>query len=268
MRTTLTALTLALYGLPSFAADVPGSHDLENLPRFAQAHIVEFQQTDGERLYPQGAISRISGRLRMENEVRVNGQATRITYELPVGHTADEAFTQARKALAEQGALPLHWCKGRECGASNLLANAVFGNARLYGPDDQQSYLLMLSRSEQADAVIALYGITRGNRRAYLHVEQVLSQAPLDRVLPSPQALLRQLKDAGKLSLPELSEDSVPQWQALLVRTLRLEAGLRVELAGAHAAAWRQALVEQGVRAARLDASDSPEPGLKVSLLR
>ena len=49
------------------AADLPGSRDLEVLPRFPASHIVAFKEApDVERIYPQGSIRRISGRLRYE----------------------------------------------------------------------------------------------------------------------------------------------------------------------------------------------------------
>jgi hypothetical protein len=51
------------------ATDVPGSRDLEVLPRFPGSQIVAFSEAaEQERIYPQGAIRRISGRLRYEEE--------------------------------------------------------------------------------------------------------------------------------------------------------------------------------------------------------
>ena len=66
-----------------------------------------------------------------------------ITYQLPLEHSADEAFTAAREALQQQGAQLLFWCQARDCGESSLWANEVFGNSKLFGADDGQSYLLL-----------------------------------------------------------------------------------------------------------------------------
>ena len=48
-----------------------------------------------ERVYPRGAISRISGRLRMEGEVRAVGQLTSLTYQLPDEDSSADAFAAA-----------------------------------------------------------------------------------------------------------------------------------------------------------------------------
>lgn len=250
------------------AADVAGSRDLEVLPRFPGSEIVSFSEAaERDRIYPQGAIRRISGRLRYEREVQVQGQLTSVTYELPRTHPADEVFTVAREALQAQDAELLYWCQGRECGSSNLWANAVFGKSMLYGADDQQAYALMRLAEPRQDNLLALYSITRGNRRAYLHAELLAANAPLGEVLPTPATLLRQLRSSGELRLPQQDEPS-EAWATLLARSLNLDSTLRVSLAGAQAEAWRAALVEQRVRAARLELGDAQVPGLRISVLR
>ncbi|HBX54678.1 DUF4892 domain-containing protein [Pseudomonas sp. UBA2684] len=252
----------------ALAADIPGSHDLEVLPRFPGSQIVSFKQVaEQERIYPQGAIRRISGRLRYEREVQVQGALTSLTYELPRTHSATEVFTAAREAMQAQDAELLYWCQGRECGSSSLWANAVFGNATLYGSDDQQAYVLMRLAEPRQDSVLALYSITRGNRRAYLHAELLAADAPLAEVLPTPATLLRQLKSSGELRLPKQAEPS-EAWTTLLARSLNQDSTLRVSLAGPQAEAWREALIAQRVRAARLELGDATASGLRISVLR
>lgn len=262
------ALVAVLATAPALA-DVAGSSDLDYLPRFARAEIIDYRNQDNvERIYPQGAIRRISGRLRVDTEVDVVGRLSVRTYELPGGHSSAEAFAQARRALLAQGARALHWCEGRECGASSLWANSVFGNARLYGPDEQQAYLLLQRAAPHQDTLLALYAITRGNRRAYLHVETLEAAQPLASYLPNAETLLRQLRDSGELSLGELPETPEDPWLALLARTLRLDTGLRLRLSGSAAAGWREALIANGTRATRLESAESAQPGLHLELLR
>lgn len=264
----LFLLGLALSGAV-FAADVPDSHDLTVLPRFPRANIVDFSSNASvERVYPRGAISRISGRLRMEGEVRAVGQLTSLTYQLPDEDSSADAFAAARKGLLEADATPLFWCEGRDCGSSSLLANTVFGSSMLYGPDDQQAYLLVRLAAPQQDSLLAVYTITRGNRRAYLHAEQLDAGAPLGELLPSPATLLRLLKANGELTLSHVPAQPGGAWLDLLVRTLRLDTGVRVELAGSHAADWRGALVGQNVREARLELGSSEGGGLHLTWLR
>lgn len=249
-------------------ADVAGSRDLEMLPRFPGSEIVTFkEQADQERLYPQGTIRRISGRLRYEREVLAEGQLTAITYELPRTHNANEVFSEARQALQDQDAHLLYWCQGRECGSSSLWANAVFGNSTLYGSDDQQAYALLRLAEPNQDSLVALYSITRGNRRAYLHAELLAASQPLATVLPTPATLSRQLKSTGELRLP--GQDKPQEaWTELLARSLNLDSTLRVSLSGAQAEAWREALIEQRVRAARLEIGESTGDGLRIDVLR
>lgn len=270
MRAALRRLPLvaSLAILPAWA-DVPGSADLDLLARFPRAEIVDYRVQEGvERIYPLSALRRISGRLRVDGEIDLVGRLSALTYELPPGHSSDDAFAQARAQLLAQGARPLHWCEGRECGASSLWANNVFGNARLYGPDEQQAYLLLQLAAPRQDSLLALYAITRGTRRGYLHVERMDAVAELGERLPNAQTLLRQLKDAGALELPQLPAVPGDPWLELLERMLRLDGGLRLLLRGAAAPAWREALVERGTRAARLESVVDASPALRLERLQ
>src|SRR5690606_5011968 len=103
--------------------------------------------------------------------LNVVGRQTSVTYALPTGHSHLEAFAHAREALRTDGAALLYWCEGRECGSSALWANTVFANAQLNGGDDQQAYALLRLKADEDDRVLALYAVTRGNRRAYLLAE-------------------------------------------------------------------------------------------------
>jgi hypothetical protein len=249
-------------------ADVAGSQDLEVLPRFDGSKIVSFKDVaEQERIYPQGAIRRISGTLRYEREVAAQGQLTAVTYELPRTHSANEVFAKARGDLQAQDAELLYWCVGRECGSSSLWANAVFANATLTGSDDEQTYALLRLTEPRQDSLLAIYSITRGNKRAYLHAELLNANAPLGEVLPTPATLQRQLKSTGELRLAKQVEPSAA-WTELLARSLRLDSTLRVTISGVQAEAWRNALVEQRVRASRLELGEADVSGVQLNVLR
>ncbi len=259
---------LGFFSSLSLAADVAGSSDLELLERFPRAQISDYRVVEEvERLYPLGSVRRLSGRLRYERELNVVGRQTSVTYALPAGHSHLEAFAQAREALRIDGAALLYWCEGRECGSSALWANTVFANAQLNGGDDQQAYALLRLKADEDDRVLALYAVTRGNRRAYLLAEQLELRDPLDELLPVPATLLRLLR-AGE-ALPLESAETPPRdWVELLARTLNQDITLRVLLRGPQASAWRDALAAAGVRAARLEAEDSPSGELVLSRVR
>ncbi|MGO1270087.1 MAG: DUF4892 domain-containing protein, partial [Pseudomonas bubulae] len=92
----ILALGLGCLSPLLWASDVPGSSDLPDVPRLADAQIVDYSvRPDVERIYPMGSIRKISGRLRFEGQVNARGQITAVTYELPAEHSATEAFTAA-----------------------------------------------------------------------------------------------------------------------------------------------------------------------------
>ncbi|MFP3516764.1 DUF4892 domain-containing protein [Pseudomonas sp. SIMBA_077] len=261
------ALGLSCISSWAWAADVPGSHDLPGLPRLADAQIVDYSvKPDIERIYPIGSIRKISGRLRFEGQVTSRGQTTAITYALPAEHLV-LALTAAREALQAQGAELLFWCQGRDCGESSLWANDVFGNSKLVGADDQQSYLLMRRAEPDHNQLITLYGISRGSRKAYLHIEQLQANTDLGQLLPTSATLYRQLKSTRKLVFPKLTGEPDAQWVTLIARALNLDVTSRVNLTGADASAWREALIKSGVRAARMDLGTKPTEGLHLELL-
>lgn len=268
-RALYLALCACVLSTSLSAADAPGSQDLQIVPRLADAEIVDYRPAaELERIYPMGSIRKISGQLRFDGQVTARGNVTGVTYQLPAEHTSGEAFTAAREALQAQGAQLLFWCQARDCGESSLWANEVFGNAKLYGADEQQAYLLLRLAEPKSDTLVALYAITRGNRRAYLHVEQFESVAPLGELMPTSATLLRQLKSTGKLALPKLLGAPQDVWLTLLSRGLNLDSSLRATVSGPQAEAWREALVGKGVRAARLEAGNGETPGLLIEVIR
>ena len=265
----ILALGLSCLSPLLWASDVPGSHDLPDVPRLADAQIVDYSvKPDVERIYPMGSIRKISGRLRFEGQINTRGQTTAVTYELPAEHSATEAFTAAREALQKQGAELLFWCQARDCGESSIWANEIFGNSKLVGSDEQQTYLLLRRAAPEQNQLIALYGINRGNRKAYLHVEQLQASADLGELLPTSATLQRQLKSTGELDFPKLSGEPDAQWLTLISRALNLDATSRVSLTGAQASAWRDALINNGVRAARMELGNGQAKGLHIELLR
>ncbi len=243
-------LALTLANTLASAADVVGSQDLPQLPRFGSAQIIDFRQVDDqERLFPMAPLRRINGQLRMEAQF--------------IG-SANEAFTAGREHLQAQGAQLLFWCQGRDCGASSLWANNVFANALLNGGDEQQAYALLRLAAPEQNRLLALYGVTRGNRRAYLHAELFSASTSLGELLPSAATLLRQLKNTGELVI---TQELSPPWLTVLANSLKLDSTLRVSLAGAHAVEWQAALIAQGIRASRLQLVEGTAAGLQLKVL-
>ncbi|MFZ2289137.1 MAG: DUF4892 domain-containing protein [Halopseudomonas yangmingensis] len=220
-----------------------------------------------------GSIRRINNQLRAEREVRAAGDLLRRTWQIPDGHTADEAFRQAKGQLLERPHRVLFFCEGRECGSSSLWANQVLNFSRLYGPEDNQAYLA-LRLDEQPQRFVAIYSITRGNRRVYLHADEFVPETPVEEdILPTPATLLKLLQADGVLELPEVVlENAVEQaaqpWVDVLVRMLRSDVRVRVRIDGAGAPALINALQAGGIHAQRLDIGQpDPASGIRITRL-
>ena len=275
--------------LPAFAC-IPGGRRVLWLPCLllcavtaradvAPSAVVALQPEDGqlldqrgpetaERLYPLGPLRRIGGALRMDGRLQAHGELASATWELPAERNAADVFKVARLALQGEGNRALFWCEGRECGESNLWSNDILANTRLLGSDDQQGFLLVRQAREGTDTLIAVYCVLRGNRRVALHVETFAPTAPLGQVLPTPGTVLRELREAGEVSFPELGPPPAADWVALLARVLSLDSAVRLRLSGAAADQWAAALANAGVRANRLTAGESAGQGLKMEIVR
>ena len=94
------------------------------------------------------------------------------------------------------------------------------------------------------------------------------ASAPLGDLLPTSATLLRELKSTGELDFPNLGAEPDATWLTLISRGLNLDATLRVSLTGPTAEAWRQGLVSQGVREARLELGTEQAKGLHLHLIR
>lgn len=222
-----------------------------SLPALSGARVQEQLEAEQvEKIYPLGAVSRISGQLRFARQVHLQGERSRISWQLAEAHTAEEAFAQARRQAMADGLQLLYWCEGRECGQSNLWANAVLGNARLYGPDDGQASAVLASPA--SGDWLLVYAVTRGNGRGMLHLDR-LQAPPLDEgYVPSPTTLLRQLGSDGQLELLTVDEAG-QEWVQAMAQALNRNSTLRALLGGREAGTWRQALLDAGVRGSRLE---------------
>lgn len=96
-------------------------------------------------------------------------------YEITRGANREEARDHYLRELQTLGAQILFECSGRNCGRSNVWANQIFGESRLYGRDTNQDYLVAGSVDENGEPWLTLvYTVTRGNRREYVWVEHLV----------------------------------------------------------------------------------------------
>ena len=155
-------------------------------------------QTVRNYRFPLGAVVKINRDVRIDKEQQLSGQLTRTTWEMPKSFDPNELLERLRDQVISQKGEILFECEGRDCGTSNIWANDLFNNADLYGRDDYQRYFA----AELDDQYLAAYAVRRGNRRVYLH---------LDQITEAEQAVpwLELLVDRGWVKLPDTEEPTL-----------------------------------------------------------
>lgn len=262
-----SGLVLSLMALPGFA-EVSLSEQLV-VDAFPRATLVDSSvQVDADHAVVIGSIRRINNQLRAEREVRALGELIRATYQIPAEHGRQEAFEHAKDQLLDRPGSMLFFCEGRECGSSSLWANQVLGNATLYGPEDNQAYIVV-QLDDQPQRFVSLYAITRGNRRVYVHMEQFTpAQAVTETLYPTPATLLKLLNKDGEVLVPvdlASGSEAAVTWINLVNRMLRSDTRLRVSVSGEQAPAAVQQLVDLGIRSQRLEVGEaSPPAALRI----
>lgn len=234
--------------MPSLPDDL-SVYDLAEPNRFKSRTVSDYRLV-------LGAVVKIDRQIRADSELRLAGDLQQFTWEIPRSHEPAEPFDHLRLQLLEGGAKVLYECSGRECGASNIWANDLFGYSTLYGRDDSQRYMV----AEFNGNHYALYAVRRGNQRVYLHLDLVKGEAPLAGAWYAP------LENQGYMVLPhwpdspELAVKELASWLSTNSRTVRLvvhQAGRDTALAQsesqAHAVTLRRQLIEEGVPASRVE---------------
>ena len=193
----LRVLPLFLFSSMAFANEAA---PLPNGITIDQSAEIDKQTAQTVRNYrfPLGAVVKINRDVRIDKEQQLSGQLTRTTWEMPKSFDPNELLQRLRDQVISQKGEILFECEGRDCGTSNIWANDLFNNADLYGRDDYQRYFA----AELDDQYLAAYAVRRGNRRVYLH---------LDQITEAEQAVpwLELLVDRGWVKLPDTEEPTL-----------------------------------------------------------
>jgi len=278
------ALILLFAGLLSMHSvaqgrDVAGSSDYPLFQRFADSAIVDYRYLpDTTYTLVLGRMQRVDGRVTPGHSQRLQGDLTRITYEIPSAYTAEDVYTFFRQQLLRGSEAALFVCQGRACGSSNFWANEVFSNRILYGPEANQYYLAAnpATESNAGNVYASLYVVTRANRRVYAHLD--ILELPSDAAVSvsvSPEALLQRLQRENSVVMPGISFDDDDNLLEdagvdLIVRILRNNLLMQVYVVGhlyeqgnlevllersqIRAAQVRQGLIDAGIDAGRVSA--------------
>ncbi|MBN1008765.1 DUF4892 domain-containing protein [Amphritea pacifica] len=236
-------------------SDVSGSSDPRQLPRFPLSWIVSYNtRVVPEYALATGPMRKIEGIIAPEQDKRIKGELTRITYRVPDIHTPDQVFNYYLDLLKSMQAKILFQCSSRQCGSSNQWANNYFEVAELYGLDRTQFFLSASAGNLQ----LALYTVKRGNRRVYIHLDLI---EPLKQTAETLAADLQQqgfswLSDAEQLE-PLIDFMSSNPQQKILIASYNRSEGVAtaelLELSYNASSEVKDLLVEAGIDAGRID---------------
>lgn len=277
---SLGLLLLALLSTTAYAqsaGEQTAGADHPLLMRFPDSEIVEYDRTNElNHQLVLGTLQRTRGEVVPESEERLKGRVTRIVYAIPSDYQVSDVREFFAHQLRERGDSILFSCEGRACGSSNYWANDIFKRRILYGPERNQYYLAARSNTAlENDPFLALYLITRANKRLYAYVEIIESD-----IAVAPQALVNEgllvatLRDKGSVVLPLVQftiadggdEELVdPSALDYLVRLLQIDPEIRGYLVSHLSAPERslEGLLEQSVKRAQLIKAVLLEKGIE-----
>ncbi|HAJ77266.1 MAG: DUF4892 domain-containing protein [Gammaproteobacteria bacterium] len=176
--------------------------------RFPDSEItsVEFDEDVNYQLVLSG-LQRTRGVVTPDDSVRLRGDVTKIVYEVSQEFTGEDVFQFFSEQIQEKNYTELFSCTGRGCGSSNYWANDIFRKRILYGPERNQYYLAMRADNGLENPPhIALYIITRSNRRIYAYLEIVeVGGAQIRIDVIEANDLLEILQAQGSVIVPNLS---------------------------------------------------------------
>lgn len=266
----------AVLAQPAFNDNAFADHFL--LAGFPDSEIVNIEYAeDVNYRFVLGSLQRTRGHVEPENSERLRGSVTKITYEISQEFTGADVHAFYLEQISEKGYAQLFSCEGRACGSSNFWANDIFKNRILYGPERNQYYLaLRTGAGLETDSRIALYIITRGNRRLYAYVEIVEVPGEQSTANTSGVASLTQtLRDQGRIILSgvefDINDRLVQQGNLdLIVDLLNQDASMQIYLVAhlreggpieslmsrslVRASSLRQELINRGIDGSRISA--------------
>ncbi|MEX0963414.1 MAG: DUF4892 domain-containing protein [Pseudohongiellaceae bacterium] len=287
--------SLPLFSFSQWAAAQGGDADHKLIDRFPDSQIIERElQREANHRVVLGGLERVRGEVIPENSERLNGDVTRIMYEVPQTFRGEDVYQFFQEQIASRGYEVLFDCRGRGCGNSNYWANDIFRNRILYGPESDQYYTAFrASPSLENAAYFSIYIITRVNRRIYAYLEviepggaQESSQIAMEQNAVSQTgapaslnnaSLLQRLTRQGSVVLPDIVFGQNDELAAAvdlgpIVAALNADSSLTVYLVAhlkeegqslelltrrstVRATALRQALITAGIEAGRIEAA-------------
>ncbi len=170
------AMLVATTALAQVSGRVNNHTDKQNLVQpFPQSTLeVETSITSPAHRVLLSPVREVNNEIRSESMVRIPVQGRGLLYQVKADSNRAEARDYYLRKIQALGGHVLFECTARNCGRSNVWANQIFGQATLYGRDNDQDYLVAaVTGADSQRYLLLVYTVTRGNQREYVWVEQL-----------------------------------------------------------------------------------------------
>jgi hypothetical protein len=185
----LSLLTLSFVSAASVqAADVNEASWVD----FPRAELVEESQTkNSEYRLVISELKRKQAKTSGEVERLINGDVKRQFWQLSVNHEVEQILEHFLSQWKD--AQVLYRCLGLDCGSSNFWANKILKNAKLYGRDANQAYLVAMVPGE-INRIFVLYAVQRSKQKLYFNLDEITTVDPVTEQEVERQELINALQ--------------------------------------------------------------------------
>jgi hypothetical protein len=171
---SLFFLLISLALAPVQADASTRSMTLEAFPRAELIEETQLKNTE-YRLVLSG-LKRKRATTSGEVERLITGDVNRQFWQISTNHEVEQILEYFLSQW--QGAQIMYRCAGLDCGSSNFWANDIFGNAKLYGRDAGQAYVVAMIPGNP-NRLYVLYAVQRSKQKLYFNLDQITSSDAL-----------------------------------------------------------------------------------------
>lgn len=107
-----------------------------------------------------------------EVERLITGDINRQFWQISTNHSVHQVMDYFLNQWQDEKIL--YRCSGLDCGSSNFWANEIFNNAKLYGRDKNQAYIVAMIPGSP-NKIYVLYAVQRSKQKLYFNLDTILS---------------------------------------------------------------------------------------------
>lgn len=133
-----------------------------------------------------------------EVERLITGEINRQFWQISTNHDVDQVMEYFLNQWKDEEII--YRCKGLDCGSSNFWANSIFENAKLYGRDANQAYVVAKIAGDPTK-IYVLYAVQRSKNKLYFNLDQIKTTDSISgQKIESQELLMALKKDSGWLN--------------------------------------------------------------------